>query len=408
MLTYTSIAEEIRSLSQFQIVQRTGFTKILKKYRRWTKDRELDHAFKKQISSRPDSLFQLNLGYLLDQYIDVLDTLRSIFDSDGASTAHNENSNVQSPAARLSKIVAHGDVLDLDLALSSVPLGDDGNKATYWIHPENIDQVRVILHQHMRLFTGNNNTRPRKHYANATTHRRQFQSTINHDKHPEKDDNASLVVLDYAEAFAMKQNASTIGSSEATKGNLGIRAAGNVRCVSSSDAAVIVRTDTDLQKQHLENVRTARLRRNFVEAFLDTSTKISDQDLLENQTRSTTNTAQDPSAVRQWLTEHNEIKPIAGAVSKRTRFVGLHNNYSGGSWATLDRDVVMKCSLHKDLGKDDWVFAARSGAIEFPHAVLEVRREGSQTTSLIPVLDRSHLVREFINCLVCCLLKPLG
>ncbi|KAF2127296.1 hypothetical protein P153DRAFT_424563 [Dothidotthia symphoricarpi CBS 119687] len=386
------IAEEIRSLSRFQVAQRTGFTKILKKYRRWTKDRELDYTFKQDISSRPDSFFQLNLGYLLDQYIDVLDTLRSIFDGDGASAPHNENTNAQSPAARLSKIIAQGDTLDLDLALSSVPLGDGGNKATYWIHPENVDQVRILLHQHMRLFTGNSKNRSRKNHAYAPTSRQ--SSSTNLDKHSEKDDDVSLVVLDYAESFAMKQNASTIGSSEATKGNIGIKAAGNVRCVSSSDAAVVIRAGTDLQEQLSDKVMTARLKRNFVPTFLDTSTQIPAEKLLENQTKSKANVAQDPSAVRQWLTEHKDIKPIAGIVSKRTRFVGLHNNYMGGSWATLDRDVFMKDSLHKDLEKDDWALAARSRSIEFPHAILEVRRESSQATSLIPILDGSHLVER--------------
>ena len=71
MLTFGRTGEEIRSLSRFQVAQRTGFTKILKKYRRWTKDKELGHVFKDEISSRPDSLFQLDLAYLLDNCIKV-------------------------------------------------------------------------------------------------------------------------------------------------------------------------------------------------------------------------------------------------------------------------------------------------------------------------------------------------
>jgi hypothetical protein len=102
----------------------------------------------------------------------------------------------------------------------------------------------------------------------------------------------------------------------------------------------------------------------------------------------------DSTVVRQWLTEHKEVKPIAGVCSKRTRFVGLHNNAAAGIWAALDRDVYMKNSMSKDLTSADWPSATRSNAIKFPHAILEVRREGTQAASLTQALDRSHLVRQ--------------
>ena len=99
-LTHTRTGEEIRSLSRFQVVQRTGFTKILKKYKRWTKDRDFGQVFKEHIVSEPDSLFQLDLSYLLDQYIDVLGALRAIFDTNATSTATGEDYGAQSAAAQ--------------------------------------------------------------------------------------------------------------------------------------------------------------------------------------------------------------------------------------------------------------------------------------------------------------------
>ncbi|KAF1849961.1 uncharacterized protein K460DRAFT_326355 [Cucurbitaria berberidis CBS 394.84] len=379
-------AEEIRSLSRFQITQRTGFTKILKKYKRWTKDKELSGIFKEEISSRPDSLFQLDLGYLLDHYIDVLGALRSVFDADGTPAAHNKDTNIQSSAARVSKILERGDELDFDLALTTVPLGSNGNKAAYWIHPDQFLEVQVLLLQYMQLFTGN------------PTLTRSQSSATNVDKCFGNEDEVGLVILDHAEAFAIKQNASTIGSSEAKEGNIGIRAAGNVRCVSSGKAAVVLCTGPDAPGQSSINTTTAKLERKKLQTLLDPEEHSSGTDHVKrpdsHKAQPKGGSQSSTTAVGQWLAEHTETKPIAGAISKRTRLIGLHNNSAGGIWATLDRDVFMKDSLHRYLENDDWASAARSDSVKFPHAILEVRREGNQATALIQTLDRSHLVER--------------
>ncbi|KAH7380013.1 hypothetical protein BKA66DRAFT_442344 [Pyrenochaeta sp. MPI-SDFR-AT-0127] len=390
----TRTGEEIRSLSRFQVAQRTGFTKILKKYKRWTKDKELSGIFKEEISSHPDSLFQLDLGYLLDQYIDVLGALRSVFDADGTSTAQTENANVQSAAARVSRAINKGDELDFDLVLATTPLGLNGNKATYWVHSDHIVEVQVLLLQQMQLYGGSARASTRDGSTQATPGRRQSSAT-NIDRYFGNEDDVGLVVLDHAEAFAIRQNASTIGSSEEAQGNIGTKAAGNIRWVSSGKAAVVISGGADLQGQSSADVKTARLERKALQAFLDPSSDPSVSKRSKSRTKQLNGFAKDdPSAVRQWLTENQSSKPIAGVASKRTRFNGLHNNSVGGVWATLDRDVYMKASLHEDLEHDDWASAARSGSTKFPHAILEVRREGIQATSLIQTLDKSHLVER--------------
>lgn len=379
-LTRYRTGEEIRSLSRFQVTQRTGFIKILKKYKRWTKDRELSHVFKHEIGSRPDSLFQLDLGYLLDQYIDVLDALRCAFDVDGTSTTNAENGNGQSAAARISRVLDKGDDVDFDLAFNTVPLGPKGNKATYWIHPDHIVEAQVLLLQHMRLYVSN----VKRNASIRGTPIRRHSSTTNMDPYFGNEDTTGLVVLDHAEAFAFKQNASTIGAIEEIQGSIGIKAAGQVRCCASGGAAITVCTQSDAQGQSPPAVKTAKVERKSLKNFPSAS-------INEDGTKH----SGDASAVRQWLSEHPSAKPIAGAISKRTRLTGLHNNSTGGIWATLDKDVYLKDSLYKDLEDDDWALAARSeSAKKFPHAILEIRREGNQAMSLIQTLDRSHLVRQ--------------
>jgi len=377
----TRTGEEIRSLSRFQVAQRTGFAKILKKYKRWTKDRELSHIFRNEVSSRPDSLFQLDLSYLLDQYIEVLDTLRSVFDAD-ATPAASDDANSQSPAARLCRSTMAGHDIDFDLALTTIPLGLNGAKAMYWVHPDHIVEVQVLLLQQMRLYAGTSRATSRNGSTRATPIR--HQPSINH-LHFGIEDDVGLVVLDHAEAFAVKQNTSMIGSSEETEHTMGMKAAGNVRYVASGKAAVVMCTDSKGPGQSSMQVKTVISHRKVLHTLLNASPGVDKPNDCSKDER---------TEIQEWLKEHKLAKPIAGAVSKRTRFVGLHNNSSGGLWAALDRDVHLKESLHTDLEDEDWASTARSQSTRFPHAILEVRKEGRHASSLIQKLDRSHLVER--------------
>lgn len=311
----------------------------------------------------------------------VLGALRAVFDHDGGLAADYESGNTQSAAARMSRSLKEGNELDFDVALSTIPLGSHGNRATYWIHPDHFVEAQVLLLQHLRIYKGSTSTSLRNQSTRPTPQRRQ-SSMANSDRYFGQEDEVGMLILDHAEAFAIKQNASTIGSTEATKGNNIFKAAGNVHCVSSGDAAIVVCDDAKGAQQTTSNIKSARLRMRYLSGMLDTDA----QSLQQNA-----GGAKDVVAVRRWLTDHKEVSPIAGIGARRTRFVGLHNNFTGGVWATLDKDVYMKSSMSKDFIHDEWPSAARSNAINFPHAILEVRREGAQATALIQTLDRSHL-----------------
>ncbi|KAF2677249.1 hypothetical protein K458DRAFT_350541 [Lentithecium fluviatile CBS 122367] len=385
----TKAGEEIRSLSRFQVTQRMGFRKILKKYRRWTKDQELDRRFRDEVTNSQSSFYQLDLGYLLDKYIDVLSALRAIFDASGASSAP-QGAQASSPASRITRVVNHGTEVDFDLALSITPLGSRGSKATYWIHPDHIVEVEVLLLQQMRLHPGPIASTPQE--SRTTTPKRRI-SSANVDKYFGNMDETGLLILDHPESFAIKQNASTIGSTEETTGTIQAKAAGNARWASSGEAAVVVGLE-----RPTEDVKSARLKRKYLAAFLDTDVSFDNPQDSEVQDRDETerdeSTEVCTTAIRQWLEEHKNVKPIAGVCSKRTRFVGLHNNSAGGMWATLDVGIVMKDSVHMDLNGEEWFSEARTDSKGFPHAVLEVRREGTHSSTLIQTLDHSHLVER--------------
>lgn len=383
-MTSGRAGEEIRALSRFQVAQRTGFRKILKKYKRWTKDARLERQFRSEVTSSPTSFFQLDLGYLLDQYIEVLGALRAGFDDASASESP---SGVKSatPTGRIARTCQGGSELDFDVALSLTPLGTRGSKATYWIHPDHVVEVEVLLLQHMRLIAASSPPATRGS-PEATSLRR--TPSVSTDRFLGGEDGVGLLVIDHPESFAIKQNASSLGSGEDTAGTLQVKAAGNARWTSSGDAALAL----DLEKLP-EDVLTATLERKHLPGFLNTSVPLSELDLpsMSKQGQSAA-----LGAARQWLESHEGVGPIVGICSKRTRFVGLHNNNAGGMWATLDRDVFMNSLLHKNLGTEDCMFASRTESISFPHAILEVRKEGAHGSALTQILGRSHLV-----CLMC-------
>lgn len=272
--------------------------------------------------------------------------------------------------------------MDFDLALDTVPLGSKGNKATYWIHPDHIVEAQVLLLQHMRLYIN----KARRNSSSRPTPLRRHSSTANIDPYVGSEDTTGLVVLDHPETFAFKQNASTIGAAEEMQGSIGIKAAGQVRCCASSQAAVVICDEGDAQHATPSSVKTVKMELRYLKNFLDTS-------VTDDTIKHSCSPGENVLTVRQWLVEHPSAKPIAGALLKRTRFTGLHNNSAGGIWATLDKDISLTDQLFDDLGGDDWTAAAKSESSKrFPHAILEIRREGNQATSLIQMLDRSHLV----------------
>ncbi|KAF2004945.1 hypothetical protein P154DRAFT_425413 [Amniculicola lignicola CBS 123094] len=379
--------EEIRSLSRFRTVQRTGFVKILKKYRRWTRDAELEQRFKEDVSSDPDSFFELDLGYLLDQYIDVLGALRASV-SGGPSNSPPEHGKSQSSADRIARASVEGSDLDFDVALSITPLGQRGGRAVYWVHVDNILEVSVLLLEHLRLRTDPTSTVSTTSSPYATPQRR--KSSITADKQLSNEGDCGLIVLDDPESYARKHNSTTIGFGEETTGAIPTRAIDHARWTSSGDAALVVGLQANRSSPDSDKVQIAKLERKCLASILNSST----QEDIVPESSGTQKQADDSAGAQRWLAEHTNVKPVVGICSKRTRFIGLDNSPAGGLWATLDREIFMKESLYETLKSNDWLAAARDEAFTFPHAILEVRREGNQSASLMKILDNSHLVQR--------------
>lgn len=320
----------------------------------------------------------MDLGYLLDQYIDVLGTLRAILESSNAS-GRQGTEGPPSSASKLHQATQSGSVPEFDVALSTVPLGPRGTKATYWVHPDHVVEVEILLlQQQMRVMRDTDSTSER---ANGSTWSRQNGN----------EDDVGLIVLDHEGRFAQKQNTRTID--EETAGAIPARGDGNAWWTPSSSATVIVAIDT--ARRGAGEALVAQIKRKHLEAFLSRSSALSERSVSSPMEPPEHDRLSDEDAlatVKHWLTMQKDVKPIASICSKRTRFVGLHNGTMGGLWASIDRDIFMTDSLPQNLDRNDGRLEDPTGLSPFPHAVLEIRREGTQSAALINMLDRSYLV----------------
>jgi SPX domain protein involved in polyphosphate accumulation len=253
------------------------------------------------------------------------------------------------------------------------------------VHADHIVEVEILLlQQHMRLSSINSTS------ANDSPRLRpkQSSSTV---RHVGSEDHVGLIVLDRPAAFAQNQNISTID--EETAGAIPAKGAANAWWTASSEAAVVV--GLNAARQDSETATVAKVKRKQLEALLNRS-PIPDKSNNPTPSEASSQDGQSPqddkTVVQRWLADSRDVKPIVSICSKRTRFVGLHNGFRGGLWAALDRDVCMRESLPQDLCKNDSRLEDPTGWSPFPHAVLEIRREGTQSAALINALDRSHLV----------------
>ncbi|KAF2809744.1 uncharacterized protein BDZ99DRAFT_417899 [Mytilinidion resinicola] len=404
--------EEVRSLSRFRAAQRTAFTKLLKKYKKWTRSSELGLRFRAEVTDKPDSFCQLDLGYLLDLYTDVLHSVRAPFEVSTYSKPHivppnnltalsasvsPRGSVSSSTASQIFNAIEESSEVGYDTTLATVPIGAGGSKATYWIHPDHIVEVQVFLLQYMRLYNSGKAKNTAQSSANPTPLRRNSSFRSDNAGNFGKEDDIGIIVLDHPDEFAKKQNASPIGDSEEVTGRYLTKAAGSARWTSSGEAIVMVGLDS---KKGAPDSRLAKLKRKYVDAFLNTATPFTSRRPSYSSVSSEIGeqdvdaAAKATESVREWLNAHKDVAPLAEITSKRTRFIGLGNNTFGGLWATLDREISMKKYVPGELADNDWLQKARTDSHSFPHAVLEVRREGTQSAEIIKALDRVHLTER--------------
>ncbi|CAD6589745.1 MAG: hypothetical protein ASARMPRED_004190 [Alectoria sarmentosa] len=413
--------EEIQSLSRFVGAQRLAFQKLLKKYRKWTGSSELGNRFRKEVLDRRTSFSKTDFEPLLAQWTEVLASVRAPFvdgiywhsdprepkkgefqsqkavphkfSSDSAQNQAARSQHVSkdlNSAANLQAAWEDGSNLEIDTALATIPFGHRATKAAYWIHPDNVVQIHVLLLQYTRLQKSNemasspeNPSSPR---VSISGHRAKSSSRT--------DEELGIIICDDLQRFARRQSSETISESENCAGFASEKAAASIRYSPNGDAVVVVGAATKDAAKSADSSREfsftkADYKRKAVQRLF--STLGGDQGAIVDESKN-------PEPVSHWLAGHNEVQPLVQLHLRRTRFVGLRNSATNGLWATLDKDISMRSCPPELLASDKGFNMADDGGKKysevFPHAVLEIRTEGSVDTDMIAALDASYLTER--------------
>lgn len=441
-LTILRAGEDLQSLARFVGAQRLAFQKLLKKYRRWTGSSTLGTRFQQDVLSRPSTFSTKDFEPLLTQWTDVLAAVRAPFAAgatwttepterterrgnqlEGSNTAQAVASNGAitsrggpsedvgrsiTSAAQIHAISETGSDVDFDTALAVLPLGRAAGRAAYWVHPDNLVELHVLLLQYMSPRRTGNPSTSESNQSSSKSSRKGLMDGRGNGFISISEEETFVIICDDLRRFAERRSNATVSESENAPGATSEAAAASIRYTSKSEAVVVVGTSSDAISKKTargtrQSVQKVKLKRRFLPLLFvpgkqsnDTSGKpasVSETDETGDEIPKSTHAFE---RVRRWLSHHEDVKPLISLRSRRTRFVGLRNSETNGVWGTLDHNVSMKKAPFdqvKDAGSSgDLLETSKDESERFPHAILEVRWEGEAYASLARALDESHLV----------------
>ncbi|KAK1073922.1 hypothetical protein LTR74_001479 [Friedmanniomyces endolithicus] len=365
--------DEIKSLASFTSTQRTAFRKLLKKYKKWTGSTQLEDRFRTDVLDDPKSFVKLDLGPLLDDYSTTLQQIRSLYDArirqrSGEDAPESiRSASAPSVIAQLQAALDSNSKVVFDDAIATVPLGDSGTFASYFIHPENVVELQVLLLQHSRFLT------PR---SRSNSQMSPISNTPQSDNFGQSDtDNADYFALeaDNAERFAQEQNALTITEREHRKGSTPQKAKLCIRWNNDEEARIAFQPRSSVY-QH------ATMRKKFVSALFS-----KDSTFSSKKAAVSTESEQSLAAAKRALDQDSNVKPLYLYSASRSRFVGINNTDQRYTLATLDTQAT----IQKVEGP-----SMNGSKSAFPFAVLLVRQDGTVNGGLLAALDQSHLVER--------------
>lgn len=351
-----------------------------------------------------------NLDGLLEHWAEVLHAFRAPFQSmsSAQTDALRRFSVAKFPSgSQSSSTITHQfqyvstaqtDV-DFDTAFVTLPIGDAGSKAVYWIHPDQIVEITVLLLQYLKLLSSRNHSSDATPSPSDKASRKSSVSLTRHDSMPsmEPEVDTGLYILDDEQDFARKQSSSIITELQ-HPATISKAPVGRIRWTSKSEAVVVLKPVQKGASEAPCGYTACRFKRKHLGNFLEvqkplrklSSAFIEEGEGLEAVQRSTESVAQ----ARSWLETNNNVKPLSVVASKRTRFLGLANDETRGQWAVLDQNICLSRGGLSQMSESEWGTSCRQYGSKFPYAVLQIRQEGPLQMDLIDLLDRTYLVRS--------------
>ncbi|THZ94315.1 hypothetical protein D6C88_02368, partial [Aureobasidium pullulans] len=261
--------DELQCLSRFSKAQQTAFRKLLKKHKKWTGSTELETEFNRHVLGDPSSFTNIDMEPLYSEYEETLSVLRTLYHERISGTPQKipENTASQTGLAHLESIISSKSPVEFDSYMSTLPLGRDGKNVVYWVHPDNIVELQILLLQHARSFaTGRTSASA---MASPTISRQNsITSSLARKNSIVAEADTTLVVADDLESFVAHQSSSTFEEREDKVGGLLQEAAVHARWAKGDDAIVTARSnDSDIQK--------ASIKSKHVSAILEPSSTMS-------------------------------------------------------------------------------------------------------------------------------------
>lgn len=406
-----SVGEEIQNLSRFIGANRLAFHKLLKKYRKWSHSDALGDRVKSKILGKPTSFSQLDGSQFLARWIDILQQIRASR-SGQVQPGNLKTVNAYSPSAistnlepeqrpssaaiaeQLQNAAKTKSDLEYDVALADTPLGDAGRKAVYWVHPEQLIELQVLLLQYLRPLRSIASDRRESGTPSPATTRRNSGSGTPVAGQSE----TGCLILDDADDYGRRQSRATVGAAEGQIGHASHQAALSARWTSEDGFLMSLK---DVSKKGAQPTRSAWIKKKCLGRYFDLNQpnepwrkpKYRRQPSSEANKLERTNSEQDLNEIRAWLRDHQEIQSLVTITSKRSRFADITESAGMGQWCTIDTDILLKlASLSDAKSNKEWPINSPGPTTRFPYAVVEIRQEGKIVHDLVDVLDRSHLV----------------
>lgn len=354
-----TIGEDIQALSRFAAAQKIAFRKIFKKYRKWTNSDALRLRLENDVFS--DGQLDLNL---IDQMQHLSAHTATITDLQTSLMRPNmqdhdrgrASDKLESPVIQIAKATQSGP-LHFDAAVASIPFGEAAGTATYWIHTDNLEEARVLLLRYMRDLG--------------------LRSALSSENSVGSIDAAALGSGDggrvhtcYCDnVYRFIQDSTSHSPSKAAM------------CARWSAAKEALVTMSDLSPRSDSN-STISIKRKDLPSALDR-----DSSLPKDRSASAANTR----AIRGFLSQHRDVKPLAQLESDRSRYAGLTNSSEVGTFATLDANITFAA-----FDKDSLTAPGEAQTQEpgFPYAVLGIRWEFGRKPEVVRAFDTTHLAER--------------
>jgi hypothetical protein len=388
-----------------------AFSKLLKKYKKWTRSETLEARFKSDVLNRPTSFTNLTLNGQFDEWTEILQAIRAARNPDTPNSlhekekftssmphptgVHRQRQSSDSIASKFGTAMQSASDVAFDAIFADLPIGEAGAKAVYWIHQEQLIELQVLLLQHLRLYLPKLVLDPSSSQSQSPVLTRK-SSLSRTEGLGEKEWDCGVIVLDEVEEYARRQSRSTVSDSEDCAGKSFAKPTAIARWASADDEAIISMGQlhqpgksgfAKVKKKHLGAL--LNVDRDFEPWKSSNHTK-----QTHGQPLTSSGDALSPDEARGLIKKHREIKALVSIFAKRTRFLGLSNSSSAGQWCVLDSQIAINKVSPEDLVGTEWATNLSRDAASFPYAVLEIREEGKIANSIIDLLDNSHLVER--------------